>query len=85
MSLDRKLQTHERYAHRALVCIRQWLETDDEGLLAMARGRHVWGHYRHGDTLFYEYSPEQLLSEAAEEIADCINYWARRLELLDES
>jgi hypothetical protein len=31
-----------------------------EQLLAVARGRHAWGHYRYGDRLMYEYTDEEL-------------------------
>jgi hypothetical protein len=40
----------------------------------MARGRHAEGHYRFGDSLMFEYGQEQLVAEAAQEIADAVCY-----------
>jgi hypothetical protein len=55
------------------------MQENREGLIALSRGRHVLGHFRYRDALMFEYSPDQLLAEAAEEVADAHNYLTRRL------
>jgi hypothetical protein len=71
-----KLLAHDEYAKSAVRYLIDWLRDDPEPLLAMARGRHAEGHYRHRDALMYEYSQDELTAEAAQELADGINYMA---------
>lgn len=52
---------------------------EPDELIAIARGRHAWGHYRYGDGLMYEYDQDELVANAAEELADAINYLALML------
>ena len=69
-----KLTEHEVWAPAAIRYLIDWLREDPEALLAMARGRHAEGHYRYGDTVMYEYDQRTLVAEAAQELADAINY-----------
>jgi hypothetical protein len=55
-----------------------WIQGNRDELLAIAKGRHVWGHYRYADRNYYEYDADRLVSETAEEIGDAINYFTRR-------
>lgn len=83
--LPAKLERWEDYAplaHRYLI---DWLRDSPDELMAMAKGRHVWGHYRYGDRNYAEYDEDRLMAEAAEELADAINYIARWLHLREES
>lgn len=74
--LGAKLKQHAEWASSAVEMIIAWLQTHPEELITLARGRHVYGHYRYGDRNFAEYDQDRLIAEAAEEIADCINYLA---------
>lgn len=85
ISLDAKLAAHEEWAPTAVRFLIDWLRDDGSDLIAVARGRHVTGHYRYADANYLEYDADRLLAEAAEELADAINYIARRLALLDEA
>ena len=67
-------------AHRYLI---DWLRQEPDELMAIARGRHVWGHYRYGDRNYAEYDIDRLVAEASEELGDAINYLARMLYLRD--
>lgn len=81
--LESKLSRWDAYAplaHRYLI---DWLRDSPDELMAMARGRHVWGHYRFGDRNYAEYDEDRLVAEAAEELADAINYIARLMYLRD--
>lgn len=79
--LDDKLTTFDGSADAAVSYLIRWLETDREALIALAKGRHVEGHYRFRDGLMYEYDADTLKAEASQELADAINYIARRLDL----
>lgn len=81
--LSRKLEQHEQYAARAVQYLIDWLSADGYELEALARGRHVTGHYLYGDTLMYEYDARRLKAEAAEELADAVNYIALMLRRAD--
>jgi hypothetical protein len=72
--LDAKLKTHEVWAPAAVDFLIAWMQEHSNELIAMARGRHVWGHYIHGDRNYAEYNQDRLIAEAAEELADGINY-----------
>ena len=72
--LDTKLKQHEEWASRAIEEMITWLHEHPDEIIAMARGRHVWGHYIYGDRNFAEYDQDRLIAEAAEELADCVNY-----------
>ena len=72
--LDAKLKQHEEWAHRAVEMMIAWLREHPEEIIAMARGRHVWGHYVYGDRHYAEYDQDRLIAEAAEELADGVNY-----------
>ena len=79
--LNAKLKQHEIWAPKAVAYISEWLATYSEELIAMARGRHVWGHYMYGDRNYAEYNQDRLIAEGAEEGADWINYmslWLKR-------
>lgn len=69
-----KLEQHDEYAKAAVQYLRDWLRDEPEPLLAMARGRHAEGHYRYGDKLMFEYGQDELVAEAAQEVADAICY-----------
>lgn len=78
--LSAKMEAHDAYAPAALRFLIDWLRHEPDALLAMARGRHAEGHYRFGDGLMYEYSQNELEAEAAQELADAINYIALRIQ-----
>lgn len=78
--VDAKLAAHDEYAKSAIRYLIDWLRDEPEPLLAMARGRHAEGHYRHQDSLMFEYSQNELTAEAAQELADAICYIALMLQ-----
>jgi hypothetical protein len=69
-----KLEAHEQWAPAAIRYLIDWLREEPETLMAMGRGRHAEGHYRYGDSVMYEYDQRTLVAEAAQELADAINY-----------
>lgn len=73
---DRKLDEHDRWAYPAVELIRSWLVDEPRLLVAVARGRHAEGSLRYGDKLMYEYTQDELLAEASQELGDAINYLA---------
>ena len=75
-----KLAVHDVWAKRAAATIEDWLVNEPDVFLAMAKGRHAEGSLRFGDRLMYEHDQDTLLAEAAQEIADAINYVARWLQ-----
>jgi len=78
-----KLATHDVWARRALATIEDWLVNEPDVFLAMAKGRHAEGSLRFGDRLMYEHDQDTLLAEAAQELADAINYialWKQRAD-----
>lgn len=77
--VERKLRELDPYRTQAVDWIGDWLGGDWTGLIAVARGRHAEGHYRYGDSVMYEYNQQTLIAEAAQEIADAINYIALML------
>lgn len=83
-TIGAKLERWDQYAPLAVRHLIDWLRESPEELLAIARGRHVWGHYRYGDRNYAEYDSDRLLAEAAEELGDGINYVARKLYLEDQ-
>lgn len=80
-SLDAKLELFDRHADQAVDDLIAWLTEHRADLIAVARGRHVWGHYRYGDANFLEYDAQRLRAEQAEELADAIVYGSRRIVL----
>lgn len=81
MSLDAKLATFDQHADQAVTELIEWLTADRAALIALAKGRHVEGHYRYADKLMYEYSRDELRAEASQELGDAINYLARAIHL----
>lgn len=79
--LDAKLRVFDEYADQARDELVRLLTEDWEYVKAVARGRHAWGHFRYGDSLMFEYEPNQLAAETVEELADGVVYTARRLSL----
>lgn len=82
VSLDAKLASFDARADEAVDFLVDWLLKHPGDLIALARGRRVWGHYQYGNKNFLEYDVPTLLTEASEELADAINYIALRLERL---
>lgn len=82
--LGRKLQTFDEHADQAVDYLISWLTYHRDYIIAIARGRHCWGHYRFGDKLMYEYGPEELEANAVEELADGVVYITRRISLRAE-
>lgn len=74
-----KIEELDPFRLAAVRYLIDWLRDDPEGLVAIARGRHAEGHYRYGDSVMYEYDQRTLEAEAAQELADGINYIALRL------
>jgi len=83
--LDAKLKRHEEWTPKAVEMMIAWLHEHPDELIAMARGRHVWGHFRFGDRNYAEYDQDRLIAEAAEELADCVNYLALYLRRQEEA
>lgn len=81
MSLDAKLATFDEYAEEAVDDLIRWLSENRSDLVAVARGRHVLGHYLYGNRNFAEWDRDRLLAETAEELGDAIVYTTRRLWL----
>ncbi len=79
--LDGKLADWDRHADIAVTVLLDFIHENREYLVAQARGRLIEGHWRYRDKLMYELSRDQLLAETSQEIADAINYLARRLDL----
>ena len=67
------------YRLQAIGYMREWLLADQDLIAAMARGRHAEGHFRYGDSVMYEYDQRALKAEAAQELADAVNYLALML------
>lgn len=82
--LDAKLDVFDRYAEQAVAELVAWLTEHGGDLIAVARGRHVAGHYLYGDGNFLEYDDGRLLAETAEEIADAIVYQSRQIKRREE-
>jgi len=80
-ALDAKLDVFDSHAEDAVSFLIQWLTDHGDDLIAVARGRHVEGHYRYGDVGLFEHDTGGLLAEAAQELADAIVYTARRIHL----
>ena len=79
--LESKLADFDRHADLAVSYLVAFIEEDREPLIHQARGRLVEGHWRYRDRLMYELGTDELLAETSQEIADAINYLARRLDL----
>jgi len=80
-----KLAEWDANADQAFEELLDWIVKNRDELLAVARGRHVWGHYRYADRNYYEYDADRLVSETAEEIGDAINYFTRRRVLRESA
>jgi hypothetical protein len=80
--LAEKLESFDQHAGAAVDALLEWIARDRDALIAAARGRLVEGHYRYGDRLMYEYTVDELLAEASQEVADAINYLHLRAERL---
>lgn len=79
--LEDKLADFDRHADLAVSYLVAFIEEYREALIHQARGRLVEGHFRYGDRLLYELTPAELLAETSQEVADAINYLARRFGL----
>jgi hypothetical protein len=80
-----KLTEWDANADLAFEELLNWIAQNRDELLAVAKGRHVWGHYRYADRNYYEYDADRLVSETAEEIGDAINYFTRRRVLRESA
>lgn len=78
-TLDAKLQVFDGQADNAVDYLIEWLTGYGSDLIAIARGRHVTGHYRFGNRNFLEWDNGELEANAAEELADAIVYISRLL------
>jgi hypothetical protein len=83
--LEYKLADFDRHADLAVTFLVEFIEEYREPLIAQAKGRMVEGHFRYADRLMYEYSADELLAETSQEVADAVNYLARRLSIRPES
>lgn len=84
MSLDAKLEVFDEHANQAVDELIAWLDQCRDDLIAVARGRHVTGHYLYGDVNFKEWGRRRLRKETAEELADAIVYTTRAISLRGE-
>ena len=81
MSLDAKLEVFDQHADQAIDELLAWLDWRRGDLVAVARGRHVTGHYLYEDANFAEWDSRRLRKEASEELADAIVYMTRLIHL----
>lgn len=81
MTLESKIADFDRNADAALTWLVNFLEDYREPIIHAARGRLVEGHFRYGDRLMYELSRDELAAEIVQELADGVNYAARRVDL----
>lgn len=81
VSLDAKLAVFDEHAERAVDELLDWIGRNRGDLVAVARGRHVLGHYLYEDANFLEWDARRIRAEAAEEIADAIVYLSRLIHL----
>lgn len=72
--LETKLAIFDAHSRDALSYLVKWMVEHPDALVTMARGRLVEGHYRYRDRLMYEYGDDELVAQAAQELADAINY-----------
>ncbi len=79
--LEEKLADFDRHADVAVGFLLAFIDEYREPLIHQARGRLVEGHWRYRDRLMYELSGDALLAETSQEVADAINYLARRFGL----
>lgn len=79
--LDDKLIAFDREAPAAVEELLDFIEKNAAYLIVQARGRLIEGHWRYRDKLMYELTEDQLTAETSQEVADAINYLARRNEL----
>ena len=79
--LEEKLADFDRHADAAVGFLLAFIEEYQEPLIHQARGRLVEGHFRYRDRLLFELTPDELVAETSQEIADAINYLARRFGL----
>lgn len=77
--LDAKLAIFDAHSDGAITALIDWLIDHADDLIALARGRHVEGHYRYGDSNFLEWSDGELRAQTAQELADAIVYESRAL------
>lgn len=77
--LTAKLEVFDEFADEAVRNLVVWLLASRRELVALARGRHVDGHYRYGDRNFLEWDDGELRAETAQELADAIVYETRAL------
>lgn len=80
-NLTDKLEHWDEHADDAFEWMLTFAREHKDEVLAVARGRHVLGHHRLGDSKFYEYSKGELTAELIEELADGVNYTTRRLTI----
>ena len=77
--LDAKLSVFDEHAEQAVDELLGWLSDHRADLIALARGRHVEGHYRYGDSNFLEWSDGELVAQTAQELADAVVYRSRSI------
>ena len=76
MTPSEKLAEHDLWATNAVAYLVDWLRSEPDVILAIAKGRHALGSVRYGDRLMYEYSQEELQAQTLEELADAVVYTA---------
>lgn len=81
LDLDAKLDRFDEHAEAAVELLVRWLLDRRRDMVAAARGRHVWGHYRYGNGNFERWGPGQVRAAILEELADGIVYATRYLEM----
>lgn len=77
-----KLAEFDGYVDDAFDDLLNFIVDHEEAIKAVARARLVTGHFIHGESLMYEFTPGRLDRERTEEIADAINYSYCRLTKL---
>lgn len=76
--LEDKLKAFDLYSYDAVRDLIGILSMHAEHVVAIARGRHVEGHYRYGDGNLKEWDDGELLANLMQELADAVVYGAER-------
>lgn len=76
-----ELASFDRHANLAVTYLISYLEEKREEILHLARQRFVAGYDLFPDRPLFSKTPEQLLRETDEELADAVVYVARLLDL----
>lgn len=81
VSIEAKLTDFDRQADAAFDWLKVFMDEYREQIIQVARARLITGHFVHGDKYLFELDRGRLAGEIIEELADGVNYAARRLDI----